>query len=282
MQDLHWLEYSLRFLECNWEGESEVVVVLDENCRGEINPGDFALDVDIHYVTPWKDGYCHAMYIKTLADTFCEGDLIALIDSDCMLMEPAGPDYFLDGDNEKLPVIPYLTYEEHLKMYPHSPWKAVTEKVMQEPTHFHYMAREPIAYWRQTFARLREHLESIHKLPYEEIVYSAAPFEHRSFLKHPLTLMDYDLLGFYAHHYEPTRYLIEHLRDLPKSVFHQYHSWTMDPTGQLLDRALQGSFSRALRTLRRELDRARAKEMDASESPSTPILDSVEESRPGA
>jgi hypothetical protein len=245
LQDLEWLAYALRFLECNWmEEEPQVVIVLDEDCRGEFDPDAFALDLNVYYRVPWPDGYCHAMWMKTLADHFCTGDYILLMDSDCILLEPVR---FNDLANGKRPRLGYVRYDEHMGLFPHSPWKKVTERLTQEPAEVHFMSRNPILYHRDTFEGMRDWLARMHGRYYDALVYSDNEFDPLKFSSHPITLMDYDLLGSYAYRFQAKEYAFMHESAMPPNRWHQYHSWTQNPADLGLHRSLQIAFSHRLR-----------------------------------
>lgn len=238
-EDLKWLRYCLRFLERNWkEPDSEVVVMLDTDCRDEIDFDDYDMAVRRVYEDPWPDGYSHAMYAKASADKYCMGEAILLMDSDCMLLEPSDAGYFFDD----LPVIPWISYEQHLAMYPHSPWKRVTEKVLKTTTDKHYMPVMPILYWATTMHDLRRHVAEIHKAAsFKDVVYSDVPFKSENFGEHPITFVDYDCLGLYAARFEGERYVFRHANDLASNPFKQFHSWTEwnEQTPEILDRCLR-------------------------------------------
>src|SRR5690349_20409054 len=97
-KDLCWLHYCLAFLDKNWVDDEplELHVILDEDCRPQMR--DFQQDekeeepqkllMHWHYVAPWPDRYCHAMYQKLLADDYSPADLLWLLDSDTMVLQP--------------------------------------------------------------------------------------------------------------------------------------------------------------------------------------------------
>jgi hypothetical protein len=240
-RDLRWLGCALQSIYQHWkEPETEIVVVVDQDCEGLLFGPEFRLPKGceipgkVLYVRPWTDGYCHAMYIKTMADEFCRGDYILLTDSDCLLTQDSdlrdlttkGPRRFIP---RQMPIIPYLGYDDHHQEYPFSPWKKVTERLVCQPTYRHYMGRVPILYRRETFAAMRQYLSRLHGRAYWDLVYSGVPFDPITFLSHPITLMDYDLLGYYADHFEHDRYAIVDRKRLRPNKWKQFHSWTQTP-----------------------------------------------------
>jgi hypothetical protein len=237
--DLKWLRYSLRFLEKNWvEPDTEVVVMLDSDCRDQIDFSDYELKLRRIYEDPWPDGYAHAMAMKASADKYCMGEAILLLDSDCMLLERTDASMFF----AELPVIPWISYDEHLSLYPHSPWRRVTERVLKINSDRHYMPVMPILYWANTMLNLRRHIAELHGVDaFEKAVYSAVPFDPKNFSEHPHTFVDYDCLGLYAQKFESERYIFRHANELTKNPFKQFHSWTEwnEATPRILDRCLR-------------------------------------------
>jgi hypothetical protein len=237
-EDLKWLRYCLRFLEKNWtEPETEVVVMFDTDCR-DFDFSDYDLNIYRVSEDPWPDGYAHAMAMKACADKYCSGEAILLLDSDCMLLRRADASIFFD----ELPIIPWISYEEHLAMYPHSPWQQVTQKVLKTKTDRHYMPAMPILYWASTMFNLRRHVAELHGVDsFEEAVYSGIPFDPKNFSEHPHTFVDYDCLGLYAKRFESERYVFRHASKLASNPFKQFHSWTEwnDATPGILDRCLR-------------------------------------------
>jgi hypothetical protein len=238
-EDLKWLRYCLRFLEKNWrEPKSEVVVMLDKDCRDQFDFNDYDMELRRLYVEPWLDGYSHAMFSKACADMYCMSDKILLMDSDCMLLTPADARIFTEGT---LPIIPWITYDDHQAIYPHSPWQKVVEKVMKVRSEKHYMPVQPILYWANTLHDMRRHIVEIHEAEkFSDVVYSGVPFTPKNFGTHPISFVDYDCIGLYAALYEPERYVFRHQSLLRPNPFKQFHSWTEwhESTPQLFDRYL--------------------------------------------
>lgn len=242
-QDLKWLHYCLRFLEQNWaEPDSEVVVMLDSDCRDLIDVDAYDLTLRRIYQDPWPDGYAHAMYQKACADMYCQGEVIMLLDSDTMLLERTGASYFFD-EVSNLPIIPWITYEEHHEMFPHSPWQKVTNKVLKIRTELHFMPLMPILYWASTLHDMRRHIVELHDAAsFCEVVYSDVPFDPKNFGEHPHTFLDYDCLGAYAYKFELERYLFRPASTITFRPFKQFHSWSEwnEATPGILDACLVG------------------------------------------
>jgi hypothetical protein len=156
-----------------------------------------------------------------------------------MLLEPADASVFFD----ELPIIPYITYEEHHALFPHSPWQKVTERVMKIHSKHHYMPLMPICYWSNTFRQLRRYVVEQHKEAdnFREAVYSDVPFDPANFVEHPISFCDYDCLGLFAATFEPQQYVFKRPEEMPPNPFKQFHSWSEwnENTPKILDRLLE-------------------------------------------
>ena len=241
-EDIKWLKYSLQFLAKNWTDKTtEVVVVLDKDCEGQIDPTRYNLPrLKISYLQPWPDGYSHAMFTKASADQYTIADAILLMDSDAMLLEPARAQSFMEYGR---PLLAYISYAAHMETYPFSPWFDVVKRVMQLEPSLHYMSRMPVLYWRETFKGLRDFIVSRHGgKPIEKILYSDVPFKPENFAngKHLITFLDYDCLGQYASFYQRDRYIFRHEEIMPPNPVRQFHSWSQwgDATIETLEQEL--------------------------------------------
>jgi hypothetical protein len=243
-RDLCWLKYCLRFLEKNWREENtEIVVMADRDCAQELQSWEHWRTENVHlaYCDPWKDGYSHAMYAKACADRSCFGDQILLLDSDAMLLEPCDLSKFKSGER---PIIGWMSYFEHLKIHPMSPWQRVTEKVTKMRPWHHYMVWMPGLYYTDSLEKVRTFISWQHdRKPFEEIVHSDVKFDYLNFNKHPISFVDYDVIGFICSLIEPERYAFRHLSEIGPAPFCQYHSWTMwsDATEKELESKLASS-----------------------------------------
>jgi hypothetical protein len=233
-EDLKWLKLCLQFLEKNWkEPNTEIVIWADEDCFETITNwvDDSSLQLPKNaraiYGQPWPDGYSHAMFVKASADRWCVADKILLLDSDAMLLEPCDTTEFTVSG---LPVIPWISYAEHLKVHPMSPWQRVTEAVTKMKPWHHFMNWMPMLYHADSLRNCRAFIAAQHGVgPHElEAVFrSGRPFDYTQFLQHPITFNDYDVIGFLCSYLEPTHYSFRHLIEVHANPFRTYHSWTM-------------------------------------------------------
>lgn len=225
--DLRWLSYCLRFLDKNWAQENtEVVVVADEDCQAELAGWQLPpFAIEPAYVQPWPDGYSHAMYVKACADQYCHSDKILLLDSDSMLEHPAALQNFMTPEGR--PFIAWSSYFEHNKTYPHSPWQRVTQKVTGMKSWHHFMEWMPVLYYADSLKRMRAFVSAQHGfIPFDNLVHSNVPFDPTNFSHHPISFVDYDVIGLFCSIAEGERYAFRHKSEMGPNPFGQYHSWT--------------------------------------------------------
>lgn len=99
---------------------------------------------------------------KCRADIHCpRADFILHMDSDCIFTDHVRPeDYFIDDK-------PYMLIESYEHLPADTPWKAVTEKVLGQPCAWETMRRHPQVNPVAVYSELRQHVESVHHLPFE-------------------------------------------------------------------------------------------------------------------
>jgi hypothetical protein len=150
------------------------------------------------------------MYQKLVADLHTDAELIILVDSDLMLFEPLYlNDIIVNG---KIPIY-YLPWEESREA--EKVWRAPTSRLMGLDLHADLMTGSPFPFWRSTFGKVREHIETVNKMSYGEAVYSTTPFTTSGFHAHPMRWSDYEAMNLYASTHEPDRYMLRNQHDRP-------------------------------------------------------------------
>lgn len=235
-KDLIWLCYSLQLLYKHFRGAFGVVVRADEDCQDVIANWGLPL-VRYHYVKPWPDTYNFHMYLKATADQYSNADLLALIDSDHLLLEPAHIEDLLDHGK---PIIHYRNWDEdpndQALIVGKGLWGPPVERTLGIPLDKEYMVAPPLLYWRSTFAAMRARVEKVTGKPFKEVLYSEEPYDYRKFLTHPMKFCDYEALGAYAQAFEPDRYRFEHLPQgfhWPFRVYWSHGDWTASLAAKL-------------------------------------------------
>jgi hypothetical protein len=209
-KDLNWLCYSMQLLHKHLRGAFGVQVIVNRDCKDVTDTWGLPR-TQYHFVDPWPDGYAFAMAQKASADKYSDADLILLMDSDHILLEPLHIDDLLE---KGVPIIRYRNWDEDpndtdltvgLKV-----WGPPTERVMGVKLDKNYMIAPPFAFWHDTFPKLRARIEQVVGLPFEKAVFSDVPFDYRKFMKHPKVFCDYESLGLYAAKFQPGRYALVH------------------------------------------------------------------------
>jgi hypothetical protein len=225
--DLAFCSYALHFLEKNWvEPNSNIIVLADNNCYPVIKDWGFSERVKYYYVAPWPDGNQFQVYLTFLADHFSDADLICVMDSDCMLLEPMrASDKMVEGK----PILCYEPLEDMVKnpgrTLAANLWFPIMEHWLGERPQADYMSRFPFIYWTDTIRAVRRLVTNKTRIGFLEALYSDAPFKPETFVQHPFKMCEHNVLGFYAQLHEPERY---HFQPVSKQEWpvHQYHSWT--------------------------------------------------------
>jgi hypothetical protein len=216
---LHWLCYNLQFLERNWTTpDTEVVVMLDEDCRDVVSTWGPLKNVIYCYGEPWPNRYMHALWCKANADLFTRGDPIVLLDCDILMIKQGGlGDYLVtapDGFNKI--ILPVLDWKDRGDG---GIAEKLWTKIFTDSTGYvldrDYMVSHPWVFTRSTFYGARLLVEEHRNMPFYAATYSRETFDHRGYLDHPFTFCDLENFGFYAANYQSGTYWV---RD-----WHQMH-----------------------------------------------------------
>jgi hypothetical protein len=232
-KDLCWLEYCLRLLRKNWREYSRIIVRVEEDCREIVEkwamPG-----VEFYYVVPWPDGYAFQMYQKMISDDYTDADLLMLVDSDLMLVEPFDLGTLLESG---LPVIYYLEWCEQKNGVAEKVWRRPTSQLMGLDLDRDYMVSPPFLYWRETLQRTRRRIVQQMGMSFFDAVYSDHPFDFKRFMDHPHKFADFEALGLCASNFQLDRYRLKHLSKRPEPypfrLYWSHGDWNLKVKNQL-------------------------------------------------
>jgi hypothetical protein len=228
-KDLAWICYSLQLLHKFFRSAFGVHVMAEEDCK-EITDTWALPRTTYHFSKPWPDGYAFAMYKKTMADQVSQADLIILMDSDHLLLEPIYLEDLLDHGK---PIVRYREWDEDPNdatlAVSRQQWAPPTQRTLGMMLDRDYMVGAPFMFWRDTFSMVRNRIEEVTGLPFHDAVYSDQPYDYRHFLNHPKVYCDYEALGLYAVKFQSDRYsLVHHSRGthMPFRVYWSHGDWT--------------------------------------------------------
>jgi hypothetical protein len=204
LEQLNWLCYCLQFIEKNWQHkDSRIVVVLDRNCEEIV--AQWGVKVQYIFVDPWPDRYMHALWCKATADRYTDAELILLMDSDHLMVNPCG---FSDLMHEGKPVIEYLRWGHESRDVARRIWPRIVKESTGLKLPVDYMIKPDWAFWRSTFAGARSLVENHRGKPFDEAVYSEAPYDWTHYEDHPFTFCDLENLALYGASLEGEKYFL--------------------------------------------------------------------------
>jgi hypothetical protein len=242
MNDLCWTAYCLQFLNRNWrEPDSNIILIANEDCEPVIKTWGIQ-NLRPFYLRPWGDTYNFHMYATMLIDDFTDADIVAIYDSDIMLVEPTRASDLLENDK---PII-YTRDAERLHRsnadeVHHDIWFPVTESFLGVQQTKSYMQAFPFTYRTDLFRKVRNLITLRTGKGVMESLHAPGRFHTANFLTHKFTFCDYEVLGMYAHLHEPSRYVFKEAPEWPPTRTKHYHSWSQwnDQTRAELDAMLK-------------------------------------------
>lgn len=140
-------------------------------------------------------GFMRAQIAMMSGDIHCpQADVTWLLGSDCVAYKEFSPEmYCLHGK----PVLLWNTYIEIA-----SPWNIGTNRVLGFDCPWETMRRLPLGYPRELFPRVRAHVESVAKQPFEDFIYH--------FHNGGNNVSESNIMGGYAMKFCPELYTLLH------------------------------------------------------------------------
>lgn len=216
-KDFCWLEYCFKFINKNWHGSGiDISVCLDDY--------DFEENIDELETIANKSkipvsifewnrccyfGYNDQQVCKLYADTYCNGDYIIFVDSDCMLINKGCiSDFFV---NDK----PLLLYDSWSHVGEAICWKERVEWMFEEEVGYEFMRRLPFIIKSSHLTELRILLNNIHKNEIRDVVN-----------KNNKMVSEFNAMGYFVfktHHEEYEHFFLRE-RNPPPSPWKQFWS----------------------------------------------------------
>lgn len=153
-KDAEWLEYCLRSIRKH-EPDDPVVLVTTPASRKTIQP--FADKYGCRYAEHepvHEDGYVDQQWSKIHADTWCDTEYIAYIDSDCLLLKPS-THLFTFGK----PTLLKTPFAELAADKNVMAWRPIITRYLGFVPEFEYMRRQGMVFPRAMYAPFRATLE---------------------------------------------------------------------------------------------------------------------------
>jgi hypothetical protein len=201
-KDFCWLEYCFLAIKKNWKftGDEEIVLCYPrsdiETYRNRIGQIIDQSGLKIRLVQ-WEEcapeGYNDQQVNKIYADTYCHGEYVVFVDSDCILVKPGAiSDLFVNGK-------PMLLHESWDRVGPAICWKERAEWVMEHSLEFEFMRRLPFIIKREHLTNLREYLCEIHGKELRDVVCIRKRM-----------ISEFNIMGDFVYQFHPSEYhLIE-------------------------------------------------------------------------
>jgi hypothetical protein len=126
--------------------------------------------------------------MKCRSDEVCpNADFVLHTDSDCVFTEPVTPEDYFVGAN------PVMWMESYERLGNAVPWQPVVERALGCTVTHEFMRHHPQVNPRGVYADVRNHIESVHHMPFDQYVLSQkADF--------PWGFEEFDTIGAFAYH----------------------------------------------------------------------------------
>lgn len=220
-KDFPWLIYCLRSIAKFSSGFRDIIIVVPEEDRKEIDTWGLTME-KVFSEVEYGRGYLLQQVRKLTADKYTDADVIVFIDSDCLLSKPfSPPDLYSNGKITML-MTPYT------EMPPDFPWQKPTEKALGFPCPYETMRRHPFVYPSRIIKACRDHIENLHQTDIEDYIMSQEAFS------------EFNAVGSFC--WEKHRESFDWIdttkaNELPPLMLKQY--WSHDPNFETLKKEME-------------------------------------------
>jgi hypothetical protein len=211
-EQLNWLCYCLQFIAKNWQHkDSQLIVMVDRNCADVV--AQWGVKASYIFVDPWPDRYMHALWCKACADRYSDAELILIMDSDHLMIEPCS---LVELMGYSKPVIEYLRWDYPDRAIARRIWPRVVKESTGLELPVDYMVKPDWMFWRSTFAGARSLVEKHRSKPFDDAVYSEATYDWTQYESHPFTFCDLQNLSLYGAQFEFEKYFVWDTEKYPR------------------------------------------------------------------
>jgi hypothetical protein len=172
LKDYEYLKWCLESIRRFGSGFSGVTLLVPE--QEVYDFAKIAAEYGCHFksyqrVNDTRLWHLHHQVQKCRSDEHCpDADYVMHVDSDCFWHKPFTPDeFFVNGK-------PRLLIQTYASLGGAVPWKRIVDHVMKVDAKYETMRMHPMTHYRQLFADLREYIERMQGMPFDEYVLSCA------------------------------------------------------------------------------------------------------------
>lgn len=167
-RDSDWIPYLLKSLARYSSGFHEIVIAVPEPDLPAFQRFGLTKERLVTFSEAgFACGFMAHQYYKCCADQFCHSEIIAHIDSDCVLTSPVTPETFIQ---EGKPVNLCTRFDSLNKDKVQSPWQPGTERILGRKVEYETMRRHPNLYPWTLYSGLRKHVAKVRLQTMEELV----------------------------------------------------------------------------------------------------------------
>lgn len=212
-RDVPWLPTLLKSIGRHCTGFHEIILCIPNRDRCLLDGFGLTKEKIITFDEQY-DGHMAHCYMKLSADEHTDADLICHVDSDCVFKSDCTPNTFI-RDGKPMNLYTPFTIADG-KEHP-SHWRKGSEEALGEKVKYETMRRHGNIYWRDTYRKLRNHIEKVHNKSLFEYL---RPFKRGVF-------SEFCTIGAFAMQHEPMNYSFIYDKDpkCPPSPIHQFWSF---------------------------------------------------------
>jgi hypothetical protein len=182
-RDFVWLRYCLAAVDRWCRGFRRVIVVVPRRSAPRLARVRFPCD-DVVLCDDVAEDYLGQQVTKLHADELTDAELIAHLDSDCILRRPLTPADLADPAGR-----PRIAMTPNACFAGRGPWQEATERLLGAPVAYDYMRRQPLMFPRWLYPALRDDAKRRHGVSLRDYVLASAP----------LDVSEFNALGAFAH-----------------------------------------------------------------------------------
>lgn len=176
-RDFIWLKYALLSLRKFGRGWLPPVVCVEQKdltgCMAIVDWAYPGAGILVKNCRNLLQPFMRAQVAMMEADLYCrDADNIFFLGSDCIAYKEFTPEPYLDAHGR--PAVLYSSYEVMTIVHSDTiPWRKGVTRVLGFEPPAEYMRRLPSVFPRSIFKPMREHVENLHGLPFEQYIYEA-------------------------------------------------------------------------------------------------------------